>query len=305
MVRQTDSRGLRQYLDDESIPSVTSEDVRERPFVLDFEVDARGYVQPVEICLRLDSPDFEPRCQSKKLRVPPRGDSAPCTFLIQPVIAGDLIANLELLKGEEVVASRSIRTRALGEGVPIRSGINVVSIPLQIFVRDSVRRVMIAQAENAGSPPPPLRAEQGRLFGVDPPALEAPLEQGDPAKRQGGEFTQFFGTVPALTKSIDPKVPSDCGTPVPPAKPATPPQSGLRKHLGRGGQAIILTIVVVLGLTLVTTTWHSFRHASPAAISKNCSTCSILLARIRKRGFLITRRFAEESSLRLDGWCVR
>jgi hypothetical protein len=268
MVRQTDSKGLRQYLDDEAIPSVTSEDVRERPFVLDFEVDTRGNVQPVEICLRLDSPDFEPRCQSKKLRVPPRGDSAPCTFLIRPTIAGDLVANLELLKGEEVVASRSIRTRALGEGTPIGSGINIVPIPLKILVRDSVVRVMIEQAEIAGSPPPPLKAEQGRLFGIDPPALVVPSEQGEPAKRQNGEFTQSFGTAPL--KSTDANVSSsDSGTPVPPPNPATPPHSSLRKHLGIGGRTIIiLTVVVVFGLTL-TTTRHLSRRASPAAPSKN------------------------------------
>lgn len=99
MVRQTASKGLKAFLDNEAIPSVTSEDVRERPLVLDFPIDERGNVQPLEICLRLDSPDFEPRCQTKKLRVPPRGDSAPCTFLIRPTIAGDLVANLELLQG--------------------------------------------------------------------------------------------------------------------------------------------------------------------------------------------------------------
>jgi Abnormal spindle-like microcephaly-assoc'd, ASPM-SPD-2-Hydin len=137
MVRQTDSRGLRQYLDEEATRSLKSEDVRERPFALDFPIDPQGKALPAEICLRLDSPDFEPRCQTKKLRVPAKGDSAACSFFIKPVIVGDLVANLELLKGDEVVVSRSIRTRALGEGASVREGVNIISIPLTIFVRDS------------------------------------------------------------------------------------------------------------------------------------------------------------------------
>ena len=131
------------------VPSVTSEDVRERPFELDFVLDEQGKPQPVEICLRLDSPDFQPPTQTKKLRVPPRGDSLACTFLIRPTIAGELIANLELLKGEEVIVSRSIRTRALAEGLPVREGINIVSIPLTITVQDSVARVAIAEPSGA------------------------------------------------------------------------------------------------------------------------------------------------------------
>jgi serine/threonine protein kinase len=149
MVRRVESGGLREYLDNEVVPSVTSEDVRERPFELDFVFDEQGKPQPVEICLRLDSPDFQPPTQTKKLRVPPRGDSLACTFLIRPTIAGELIANLELLKGEEVIVSRSIRTRALAEGLPVREGINIVSIPLTITVQDSVARVAIAEPSGA------------------------------------------------------------------------------------------------------------------------------------------------------------
>ena len=89
MVRQGDSPGLMQYLDDEAIPSVTSRDVRERPFTLDFPVADRGHLRAAEICLRLDSPDFEPRSQTKKMRVPPKGDSEPCTFLINPTVVGE------------------------------------------------------------------------------------------------------------------------------------------------------------------------------------------------------------------------
>jgi serine/threonine protein kinase len=75
MVRQTNSGGLREYLGQEVLSTIIPEDVRERPFELEFAADAQGRLQPAEIALRLDSPDFQPPCQTKKLRVPPLGDS--------------------------------------------------------------------------------------------------------------------------------------------------------------------------------------------------------------------------------------
>jgi serine/threonine protein kinase len=136
MIRCTDSGGLREFLDKEETTSITREDVHERPFELLFSMDKRGKPSPAKITLRLDSPDFEPRSQTKKLRVPPLGDSEPCTFLIAPRLAGELVVNLELLRGNEIVVSRSIRTRAEPDGVPINAGRNIVTIPLVIRVED-------------------------------------------------------------------------------------------------------------------------------------------------------------------------
>jgi len=140
MVRRTDSEGLRAYLDHEPHSAVTSEDVREKPFELEFALDAQGKVQPAEILLRLESPDFQPPSQTKKLRVPPLGNSPLCTFLIRPTVPGDLVANLELLSGDEIVVSRRVKTRASVEGVPIGTGVSIVSIPLTIFVYDPDER---------------------------------------------------------------------------------------------------------------------------------------------------------------------
>jgi len=135
MISRTTSGGLRVYLDDEKIRLLTREDVRERPFVLDFPLDGSGRPLPAEIILRLDSPDFEPPRQMKKLRVPPHSDSEPCTFLVTPCVAGELVLNLELLKQEEVVVSRSIRMRAKPDGVPISAGRTIVTVPLVVVVQ--------------------------------------------------------------------------------------------------------------------------------------------------------------------------
>jgi hypothetical protein len=166
MIRRMESGGLREYLDEEKMLSITREDVHERPFELDFSLDRRGKPQPAEIILRLDSPDFEPRSQMKKLKAPPRGDSEPCTFLITPRIAGELVANLELLKGDEVVVSRSIRTRAEPEGAPISAGRNIVTIPLVVMVHESddmkdlLRGVLQIDSRNAQAKSPVEKINQ-------------------------------------------------------------------------------------------------------------------------------------------------
>src|SRR5215469_8302124 len=123
---------------------MTAEDVRERRFVLGFPADIQGKPQPVEISLRLHAPDFEPPLQTKMLRVPPSGDSLPCTFLIRPMVAGDLVANLELLKGEQIVVSRSIRTHVVVSDAPVVSELNVISIPLRILVYPSEVQLLSA-----------------------------------------------------------------------------------------------------------------------------------------------------------------
>jgi hypothetical protein len=103
----------------------------------------KGKPQPAEVVLKLDSPNFEPRSQSKKLKVPPKHDSEICTFLLTPLLVGELIVNLELLVDDRIVVSRSIRTRAVPEGEPISSEKVrvVVCLPLVMLVeRESLSR---------------------------------------------------------------------------------------------------------------------------------------------------------------------
>jgi serine/threonine protein kinase len=130
-----DSDGLRKYINEEQLKSVTVDDVRRKLFFLSFP-DLNGKPQPAEVVLKLDSPNFEPRSQNKKLKVPPKHDSEICTFLLTPLLVGELVVNLELLVGDQIVVSRSIRTRAVPEGAPISSEKVrvVVCLPLVLLV---------------------------------------------------------------------------------------------------------------------------------------------------------------------------
>jgi serine/threonine protein kinase len=209
MVKEASSRGLRQYLDDESIASITSEDVRERPFLLGFPTDDEGRPRAAEVSLRLVSPDFEPPVQVKKLHIPPQGDSTLCTFLIRPIVAGDLVANLELVKGEEVIVSRPIRTHALSENADVGKGLNVITIPLKIIVHPSLAPFVISggasllpgSVRHTSSPwdPSSVKAAspQKEPPFTTPPAPIKPVEPetSHPVARdtaKPGEFTSFF-----------------------------------------------------------------------------------------------------------------
>jgi serine/threonine protein kinase len=137
MLRCIDSRGLRKLLDEEEVSALKPDDVRERPLELEFPLGPKGNPQATEILLRLESPNFEPTSQCKVLKVPPKGDSALCAFLVTPRIPGELLLNLELLKGQEVVASRSIRTRAEFGQVTPPVAKDIVTIPLVVLVQES------------------------------------------------------------------------------------------------------------------------------------------------------------------------
>ena len=113
------------------------------------------------------------------------------------MIAGELVANLELLKGEEVLVSRSIRTRALGEGAPITGGITIVSIPLKILVQDSLVRALIQRPKLDG-----LLLwmwNRTRLFGAALPRETASEEK---SKQQDGEVIRPSRCDHAFSKQL-------------------------------------------------------------------------------------------------------
>jgi len=137
LVRGVVSDGLKGYLGQEqdAASPITPQDVRGRPFQLEFTRDEFGQLRAAEIALRLESPDFEPTEQTKKVRVPVQGDSTIQTFLVTPRLAGQLVMNLEVLRGEEVVVSRSIRVQAALPGGVVSQAKEIISIPLTIIVQ--------------------------------------------------------------------------------------------------------------------------------------------------------------------------
>src|SRR5262249_21576379 len=74
-IRRTSSGGLAAILETDRDYSAAKEDVRSKPFCLEFPRDARGVPKPLDLTLRIECPDFEPASAAKTIRVPVDRDS--------------------------------------------------------------------------------------------------------------------------------------------------------------------------------------------------------------------------------------
>src|SRR5450432_3151339 len=115
MIRLSHSSGLKAMLKIEE-SDARPEDVRSKPFELEFPVDAQGRMGAAEVTMQINAPDFDPPLQRKVLRVPPKADSETYSFLLTPKFAGDLCISLELCRGEVCLASRLLRTSGTSSG---------------------------------------------------------------------------------------------------------------------------------------------------------------------------------------------
>jgi tetratricopeptide (TPR) repeat protein/TolB-like protein len=113
MVRRSESQGLRAILDLRERYDLAAEDVVSTPtFQVEFPSDAYGGLYSSTLTLEVESPDFAPPRQRKELEIPPRGDSAPCVFLLTPLKSGKLWINLEVRDGEHVRSRSVLSTHA-------------------------------------------------------------------------------------------------------------------------------------------------------------------------------------------------
>jgi len=138
LIRLTQSEGLKGVLESDPDYSVTPSDVRSKPLVLEFPVDSKGHPAPLDVTLRVASPDFDPKSQSKIIRVPPSADSETCIFLLTPTQLGELRVNVELYSGDVTLLSRVLKTRSnTSDRLPTEVNRVIVTIPLTVLVRPS------------------------------------------------------------------------------------------------------------------------------------------------------------------------
>src|SRR5271165_2553717 len=129
MVRTVDSNGLKAILQLDTTYNIPPENVQSKTFEVEFPRDAGGQVLPAALELVLDSPGCDPPRQSRKLRVPPAGDSDVCVFLLTPLKAGRLMLNLEVRYEDVAVGSRLLVTEAR-PSVATLAPYSLVSMPL-------------------------------------------------------------------------------------------------------------------------------------------------------------------------------
>jgi serine/threonine protein kinase len=260
LIRRTESGGLAAVLQMEPDHALTNEDIRSKPFQLEFPVDAAGEIKPLELGLRIDCPDFEPKAAVKTILLPPSGDSEACSFLITPLYVGELRVNVELTRSDVLVTSRALKTEATpSDRSPIDSSNILVSIPLSVIVRAPGLILASAPGEftrmfQAPAPPPappPAPAQPGpastqpgeftRMFQA--PARAAP--QPAPIVPRGpSEYTQIFSQPAGLTLGQPSAQPQSQAQPKPPA-PASRAKSNLPLILGL---ATVLVLAVLIGI---------------------------------------------------------
>jgi branched-chain amino acid transport system substrate-binding protein len=131
MIRQTASAGLARVIaDGTEYPQIKSEDIRAKNVTVEFPIGADGEPDPAEWIVRLDSPDFEPKQQHKRILIPPDGDSEIYSFLLRPLRVGQLLINLELYRGGTSLFSKTLRTTCQDSGIPEKPKY-VLSIPIE------------------------------------------------------------------------------------------------------------------------------------------------------------------------------
>ena len=80
---------------------VSAEDVRSKPFALEFPLDLSGRPAAVKVLLVVDAPGFQPHAQKEAISVPPYGDSEVCRFLLVAKQAGELKVMLKAVVEDE------------------------------------------------------------------------------------------------------------------------------------------------------------------------------------------------------------
>ncbi len=203
MIRQQDSTGLRAILEIDTTYGMEPEDVRStKTFPLKFPLDFNQVPKPLSLTITVESPDFEPKSQTKSINVPPNGDSEPRAFLLTPLREGNLRLCLDLSDGRTSIASCAFRTSALKFDPGIKSQ-TLVSVPLSAGSSESSNntsgtpvtlqepgaftREFLAFSEDStdgGKPAegPPTSKTRDENFNKTPEAF----------KSSTGEFTSFF-----------------------------------------------------------------------------------------------------------------
>jgi Flp pilus assembly protein TadD len=130
MVRLAESAGLKAILGEDDEYTSQPEDVKSRPFQMEFERDARGGLKAETLTIRLESPDFDPPSQEERILVPPDRDSDVVTFLLRPLFPGELVVKLKVFARDGRNVMRLLRIFSEASDRAIVGGKVVVSIPL-------------------------------------------------------------------------------------------------------------------------------------------------------------------------------
>jgi TIR domain len=244
LVRKTDSPGLRLVVEAEPEYGITVEDVSSKPVVLKFPTDENGTPAPLDLSIRLESPQFQPQLQNKSITVPPRGDSEARIFFVIPVAAGPLLLNLEVRQAERILTGcvlKTIGTQPAPGLEPISTAQAVVSAALpvsdtdELESSDSATRVITPYSrESSGEPndASPAQRKSAPTFRIPssfPGRIEKPYSQQPINPPCAG--------TPSQGQSSDKQAPS-------------PPKKGGVNFIPWAIWPVLMILAILIGMTL-------------------------------------------------------
>jgi hypothetical protein len=159
MVRMKDSAGLRDILRMDKKYAPRPEDVESKNISLNFPRDTSGTRLAATLTLMLEAPGCDPPRETRKIRIPPAGDSDPVVFMLTPRKAGTLKLDLRILSDDVEIGSWRLVTEARRDvGASLSYGVR--TMPL---------------ASWPGAPPPPhiLSLLVGKPIALQPTTPQA------------------------------------------------------------------------------------------------------------------------------------
>jgi len=164
LVRLAGSAGLKAIVVSDDEFSSQPEDVKSKPFQMEFGRDARGNLQSEVLTVKIESPDFEPPSQSEDIVVPPDRDSDVCTFLLRPLFPGELVIKLKVFARDGRNAIRLLRIFSEASDRVIVGGRVLASMPITAVAGEQASMATVsAEATRTGyaAPPAPVAIGAG------------------------------------------------------------------------------------------------------------------------------------------------
>lgn len=235
MIRTVQSGGLKAIVEADVTYSVDKEDIRSKPFRVEFPVDAAGAIRAADVVIKVEAPDFRVDSPAQALQVPPEGDSEVVNFLLTALRPGELIVNLQVYQGEVYRGARLVKTQAEVTDKEISAMKVVVSMPMEVAV--GLPPTLMFSGLRAGAIGPDAKIE--RLEGLPappPPSATAPRPAAlphegavhpPPAKSSGSFIHNVAAPLPDLLKpGADPPATAAGPAPPMPLAPAPLPPGG-------------------------------------------------------------------------------
>ena len=150
MVRLPDSEGLKGLLGENSPYQVQPNQVRSKEFALEFAIDERGNLSPLDLLVEIEASGFHIPIPRKKLTIYSSKDSVVCHFLLTPTKTGNLKVNINiLLANEQYMGTSTFQIKCL-------SGLDTFLKPARVVITMSLGVFGVGKEHKKGSSLPLL-----------------------------------------------------------------------------------------------------------------------------------------------------